>query len=156
MIKVDISNVWGQLSLPDLLAIEKEVFAAHQTLTEGSGAGNDFLGWLDLPVEQETEEIRRIRAAAERIRETSDVFVVIGIGGSYLGPRAAIELMQGTNHNLYQTLSQKFSLQIIASGGVSSIADIKLLAAQNLHGAIIGKAYYSGSLDLAQAIEVAK
>ena len=100
MIKVDISNVWGQLSLPDLLAIEKEVFAAHQTLTEGSGAGNDFLGWLDLPVEQETEEIRRIRAAAERIRETSDVFVVIGIGGSYLGPRAAIELMQGTNHNM--------------------------------------------------------
>ena len=88
------------MSLPDLLAIEKEVFAAHQTLTEGSGAGNDFLGWLDLPVEQETEEIRRIRAAAERIRETSDVFVVIGIGGSYLGPRAAIELMQGTNHNM--------------------------------------------------------
>ncbi len=100
MIKVDISNVWGQLSLPDLLATEKEVFAAHQTLTEGSGDGNDFLGWLDLPVEQETEEIRRIRAAAQTIRENSDVFVVIGIGGSYLGPRAAIELMQGCNHNI--------------------------------------------------------
>ena len=100
MIKVDISNVWGQLSLPDLLATEKDVFAAHQTLTEGTGEGNDFLGWLNLPVEEETEEITRIRAAAERIRETSDVFVVIGIGGSYLGPRAAIELMQGCNHNI--------------------------------------------------------
>ncbi len=100
MIKVDISNVWGQFSLPDLLATEKEVFAAHQTLTEGSGEGNDFLGWLNLPVEEETEEIARIRAAAKRIRETSDVFVVIGIGGSYLGPRAAIELMQGCNHNM--------------------------------------------------------
>ena len=100
MIKVDISNVWGQLSLPDLLAVEKDIFAAHQTLTEGSGEGNDFLGWLELPVEKETEEIRRIRAAAARIRETSDVFVVIGIGGSYLGPRAAIELMQGANHNI--------------------------------------------------------
>ena len=100
MIKVDISNVWGHLSLPDLLASEKEVFAAHQTLTEGSGEGSDFLGWLNLPVEEETEEIRRIRAAAKRIRETSDVFVVIGIGGSYLGPRAAIELMQGCNHNI--------------------------------------------------------
>ena len=100
MIKVDISNVWGQFSLPDLLATEKEVFAAHQMLTEGSGEGNDFLGWLDLPTEEETDEIRRIRAAAKRIRETSDVFVVIGIGGSYLGPRAAIELMQGTNHNI--------------------------------------------------------
>ena len=100
MIKVDISNVWGQLSLPDLLATEKEVFNAHQTLTEGSGEGNDFLGWLNLPVAEETEEIRRIRAAAKQIRETSDVFVVIGIGGSYLGPRAAIELLQGANHNI--------------------------------------------------------
>ena len=100
MIKVDISNVWGQLSLPELLACEKEVFNAHMTLSEGTGDGNDFLGWLNLPVEEETEEIARIRAAAKRIRETSDVFVVIGIGGSYLGPRAAIELMQGCNHNV--------------------------------------------------------
>lgn len=65
-------------------------------------------------------------------------------------------VMLGTNHDLYKTLSEKFSLQIIASGGVSSLEDIRHLAAQNLHGAIIGKAYYSGSLDLARAIEVAK
>ena len=64
--------------------------------------------------------------------------------------------MQGANHSLYKTLSEQFSLQIIASGGVSSLEDAQRLAAQNLHGAIIGKAYYSGSLDLAQAIEVAK
>ncbi len=100
MIKVDISNVWGQLSLPDLLAIEKEVAAAHNTLTDGTGEGNDFLGWLTLPTTEETEEMRRIQAAAQRIRATSDVFVVVGIGGSYLGPRAAIELMQGSNHNI--------------------------------------------------------
>ena len=100
MIKVDISNIWGQLSLPDLLAMEKEVFNAHKVLTEGTGEGNDFLGWLELPTAEETEEIARIRAAAKRIRENSDVFVVIGIGGSYLGPRAAIELLQGANHNI--------------------------------------------------------
>ncbi len=100
MIKVDISNVWGQLSLPDLLAIEKEVAAAHTTLTDGTGEGNDFLGWLTLPTTEETEEMRRIQAAAQRIRATSDAFVVVGIGGSYLGPRAAIELMQGSNHNI--------------------------------------------------------
>ena len=100
MIKVDISNVWGQVSLPELLSMEKEVFAAHQTLTEGSGAGNDFLGWLDLPVNEPTDEMKRISAAARRIRANSDVFVVIGIGGSYLGPRAAIELLQGGNHNI--------------------------------------------------------
>ena len=100
MIKVDISNVWGQVSLPDLLAMEKEVFAAHQTLMEGSGEGNDFLGWLNLPTSKPTAEMQRISAAAERIRKSSDVFVVVGIGGSYLGPRAAIELLQGCNHNI--------------------------------------------------------
>ena len=100
MIKVDISNVWGQLSLPDLLNIEKEIAAAHATLADGTGEGNDFLGWLKLPVAKETPEMLRIRAAAEHIRQTSDVFVVVGIGGSYLGPRAAIELMQGCNHNI--------------------------------------------------------
>ncbi len=100
MIKVDISNVWGQVSLPDLLSMEQEVFAAHETLTEGSGEGNDFLGWLNLPAAQPTDEMKRINAAAQRIRQSSDVFVVVGIGGSYLGPRAAIELLQGANHNI--------------------------------------------------------
>ena len=100
MIKVDISNVWGRVSLPDLLALEKEVFAAHMTLTEGNGPGNDYLGWLNLPAAQPTEEMNRISAAAERIRKDSDVFIVVGIGGSYLGPRAAIELLQGPNHNI--------------------------------------------------------
>ncbi len=100
MIKLDISNVWGELSLPDLLSVEQEVFDAHKLLTDGKGPGSDFLGWLDLPTFEETEEMRRIRAAAERIRSDSEVFVVVGIGGSYLGPRAAIELVKGQNHNL--------------------------------------------------------
>ena len=100
MIKVDISNVWGQVSLPDLLAVEHEIAAAHNTLAQGTGEGNDFLGWLKLPVAKETDEMRRIRAAADQIRANSDVFIVVGIGGSYLGPRAAIELLQGCNHNI--------------------------------------------------------
>ena len=100
MITVDISNIWGELSLPELLQAEKEVFDAHMLLTDRNGRGSDFLGWLDLPVEEETQEIARIRAAAKTIRETSDVFVVVGIGGSYQGPRAAIELLQGANRNL--------------------------------------------------------
>ena len=64
--------------------------------------------------------------------------------------------MQGTNHELYRELSEKFSMNIIASGGVSSLADVERLAKQNIHGAIVGKAYYTGAIDLAQAIEVAK
>ena len=108
MIKVDISNVWGELSLPDLLSTEQEVFNAHKTLTEGKGPGSDFLGWLNLPTYEETDELRRIRLAAERIRNSSDVFVVVGIGGSYLGPRAAIELVKGREHNLKSSDPQIF------------------------------------------------
>ena len=67
---------------------------------EGTGEGNDFLGWLSLPTYEETEEMRRIAQAAARIRESSEAFVVVGIGGSYLGPRAAIELLYGGNYNL--------------------------------------------------------
>ena len=64
--------------------------------------------------------------------------------------------MQGTNRALYKELSQKYSIDLIASGGVSSIEDIKALRAMDLYGAIIGKAYYVGAIDLEQAIEVAK
>ena len=140
MIKVDISNVWGQVSLPDLLAMEKEVFAAHMTLTEGNGPGNDFLGWLDLPVNEPTEEMQRISAAAEKIRANSDVFVVIGIGGSYLGPRAAIELLQGCNHNLGKG---KGNPQIFFAGnGLSTRAWnelVRLLEGKDFSVAIISK-----------------
>ena len=108
MIKLDISNVWGDLALPDLLATEQEVFNAHQILTEGKDPGSDFLGWLNLPTFEETEEMRRICRAAERIRSDSQVFVVVGIGGSYLGPRAAIELVKGQNHNLNSSDPQVF------------------------------------------------
>ena len=100
MIEVDISNVWGEIALPDMLAMEKEVFDAHMKLTEGTGEGSGFLGWQTLPVREQTEEILRIRKAAEKIRSDSDICVVVGIGGSYLGPRAAIELLQGIHHNI--------------------------------------------------------
>ena len=64
--------------------------------------------------------------------------------------------MQGTNHELYRELSEKFSMNIIASGGVSSLEDVQRLGKLSIHGAIVGKAYYTGAIDLAKAIEVAK
>ena len=100
MINVDISNIWGEISLPELLGLEAEVFAAHAALMEGTGAGKGFRGWLELPGGQSEAEIHRIEEAAERIRQSSDVLVVIGIGGSYLGARGAIELLQGPNRNI--------------------------------------------------------
>ena len=100
MIHVDISNNWGELSLTDLLSIEAELSAAHMKLTDRNGAGSEFLGWMDLPDRGPTAEHMAILAAAHRIRQNSDVLVVVGIGGSYLGPRAAIELLQGPNRNM--------------------------------------------------------
>lgn len=100
VINVDISNIWGQISLPNLLAMEKEVFEAHRALTDRDGVGNDFLGWMDLPTRESTDELRRIQSAAARIRKDSDVCVVVGIGGSQLGAQAGIELLQGPNRNL--------------------------------------------------------
>lgn len=100
MINVDLSNVWGEISLMNLLTMEKEVFDAHMTLSDGTGAGNDYLGWLKLPIREPTAEIPRIQAAAEKIRTESEICVVAGIGGSCLGARAAMELLQGSNRNI--------------------------------------------------------
>ena len=76
-----------------------QVELAHQQLESRSGAGNDFLGWLDLPVNYDKEEFARIKEAAKKIREDSDVLLVAGIGGSYLGARAVIEAVKGLYHN---------------------------------------------------------
>ena len=100
MISVDISNVWGDLSLPDLLSIEKEVYDAHAMLADGTGKGAEFREWLNLPNRDREEEIENILKAAEVIRANSDLCIVVGIGGSYLGSRAAMELLQGPNRNI--------------------------------------------------------
>lgn len=100
LINVDISNVWGQVALPDLLALEGEVAAAHEMLMEGTGAGAEYRQWLKLPSRETNPEMFRILLAAERIRNDSETCVVVGVGGSYLGTRAAVELLQGPNHNI--------------------------------------------------------
>ena len=76
-----------------------QVELAHQQLESRSGAGTDFLGWLDLPVNYDKEEFARIKEAAKKIREDSDVLLVAGIGGSYLGARAVVEAVKGLYHN---------------------------------------------------------
>ncbi|MCQ2435871.1 MAG: glucose-6-phosphate isomerase [Clostridia bacterium] len=87
-----------------LKAIEPEIMRSVATLENRNGAGNDFLGWVDLPVDYDKEEFDRIKDAAQRIRKSCDVFIVIGIGGSYLGARAAIEFVKG---NYYNSLPKK-------------------------------------------------
>jgi glucose-6-phosphate isomerase len=80
------------------------VKVAHHSLHEQTGAGSDFLGWIDLPVNYDKEEFARIQKAAEKIKSDSDVLLVIGIGGSYLGARAAIDML---NHSFYNALPKE-------------------------------------------------
>lgn len=79
--------------------IEPQVEVAHNLLHSGKGLGNDYIGWLDLPCNYDKEEFNRIKIAAEKIKSNTDVFIVIGIGGSYLGARAAIEFLKSQNYN---------------------------------------------------------
>ncbi len=88
----------------ELDCLEKQVSLAHGMLHEKTGAGNDFLGWIDLPVDYDHEEFNRIKKAAEKIKADSDVLIVIGIGGSYLGARACIEAL---THTFYNSLSKE-------------------------------------------------
>ena len=83
-----------------LSEISPKIKKAHEMLHNGTGAGNDFTGWLDLPANYDRDEFARVKKAAEKIRSDSDVLVVVGIGGSYLGARAAIEFLNSPNYNL--------------------------------------------------------
>ena len=87
------------VSAEDIKGISGEVYDAQKLLYSRTGEGNDFLGWIDLPVDYDKDEFARIKAAAKRIQDSCDVFVVIGIGGSYLGARAAIEFVKSPVYN---------------------------------------------------------
>lgn len=98
-VKMNGKHLSGFIREHEYQAIYPQIQAAHTTLHEKTGLGNDFLGWLDLPVDYDKEEFARIKAAAKRIQEDSDIVIVIGIGGSYLGARAAIEALKGMMYN---------------------------------------------------------
>ena len=106
-------------------AIEAEALAAYKTVAQRDGAGNDFLGWVDLPVDYDKEEFVRIKNAAERIKKSCDVFIAIGIGGSYLGARAAIEFVKSP---LYNNLKKDTPDIYFAGNNISSTALSELLA----------------------------
>ncbi len=100
MPKVDASNALSFLPENWLTGREADLAEAHAMLQEGRGPGSDFLGWVHLPENYDKEEYARIKAAAAKIRSDSQALVVIGIGGSYLGARAVIELLGSPNYNL--------------------------------------------------------
>ena len=100
-VTLNCKYISGFVSEQEFEAISGQIALSHDTLHKGTGLGNDKLGWLTLPTDYDKDEFARIKAAAERIQKNSEVFIVIGIGGSYLGARAAIEFLKSPNYNLF-------------------------------------------------------
>ena len=107
----------GQHEIDNMAEYVKE---AHNMLHNKTGAGNDFLGWVNLPTDYDKEEFARIKKAAEKIRSDSDVLVVIGIGGSYLGARAAVEMLQHSFYNALDKDKRKGPAIFFAGNNISS------------------------------------
>ncbi len=103
-VSFDYSLAKGVIGQDELTSMKAAVLAARDTLENKKGAGNDFLGWIDLPEDYDKEEFARIQKAAEKIQSDSEVLVVIGIGGSYLGAIAAIEFLR---HCFYNSVDKK-------------------------------------------------
>ena len=91
---VNYKNITNLISNEEVLGLKESAYAARKVLVEKTGAGNDFLGWVNWTQEYDKEEYARIKKAAAKIQKDSDVLVVIGIGGSYLGAKAVIEAMK--------------------------------------------------------------
>lgn len=125
-IKLNERYVEGFVTAEEISAMQSEVDAAAEKLHNGTGAGSDFLGWLTLPTDYDKEEFSRIQAAAERIRSDSEVLVVIGIGGSYLGARAAIEFVKSPNYNIMckDTPEIYFTGNSISSTALNELVEI--------------------------------
>lgn len=99
----DYAKTGSFISAEEVEKMKKQTLDAKEVLVSKTGAGNDFLGWIDLPVNYDKEEFARIKAAAKKIQEDSEVLLVIGIGGSYLGARAAIEFL---GHSFYNVVDK--------------------------------------------------
>lgn len=119
-IKFDWSNAKKFIADEELDYIQPQVSTAHHLLREKKGAGSDFTGWVDLPVDYDKEEFARIKEAAEKIKKDSDVLIVIGIGGSYLGARAVIDFLNHTFYNLYREDKEGMPQIFFAGNSISA------------------------------------
>ena len=123
MLKIDLTSAAGFLPDDWFSSREAGLAQARTMLRDHSGPGGDFTGWVRLPEEYDREEFARIQAAAEKIRSDSQVLVVVGIGGSYLGARAVIELMGSADHRLARNAPEIF----FAGNGLSTDALCELI-----------------------------
>ncbi len=117
---LDYSKALGFLSENDILSLQDDVCLSHEKLHNKTGAGNDFTGWLDLPKNYDKEELLKIQKAADKIKANSEILVVIGIGGSYLGAKAAIDMLTGTFYNMLPKEQRKTPQILFAGNSISS------------------------------------
>lgn len=116
----DYSKTAGFISADEVKNMKAGVECAKEVLTSRTGAGNDFLGWIDLPVDYDKDEFARIKKAAAKIQSDSDVLLVIGIGGSYLGARAAIEFLTHSFYNVLDKGTRKTPQIFFVGNSISS------------------------------------
>ena len=116
----DYSKTAGFISAEEVKNMKAGVECAKEVLTSRTGAGNDFLGWIDLPVDYDKDEFARIKKAAAKIQSDSDVLLVIGIGGSYLGARAAIEFLTHSFYNVLDKGTRKTPQIFFVGNSISS------------------------------------
>ena len=126
-LSLDVTKVASFLEEHEITYLQPMVTAAHEMLHNKTGQGNDFLGWIDLPENYDKEEFLRIKKAAEKIRNDSDVLIVIGIGGSYLGARAAIEMLSHTFYNSVSKDKRKSPNIYFVGNNISSTYMVDLL-----------------------------
>ncbi|WP_409271086.1 glucose-6-phosphate isomerase [Neobacillus sp. SCS-31] len=119
-IRFDYTKALGFFGEHELTYLRDAVKVAHHSLHEKTGAGGDYLGWIDLPENYDKEEFSRIQKAAEKIKSDSDVLIVIGIGGSYLGARAAIEFLGNSFYNAMPSDERGTPQIIFAGNNISS------------------------------------
>ena len=136
-VKLNTKYLEGFVSEDDVKKIEPEVLSAVELLNSRTGEGNDFLGWVDLPVDYDKEEFARIKKAAEKIRNDSEVLIVIGIGGSYLGARAAVEFCKSQHHNKFGKPEIYFAGNTLSSSALSDT--IKLCEGRDFSINVISK-----------------
>lgn len=119
-LSLNIKNLQEAVTESHINNLKPMITAAHNTLHNRCGAGNEFLGWLDLPTNYDKAELERVKVAAKRIQENSKVLIVIGIGGSYLGARAVIEAMTGPFFNSMDEDKRKVPAVYFAGNNISS------------------------------------
>ncbi|MGI6080990.1 MAG: glucose-6-phosphate isomerase [Candidatus Avilachnospira sp.] len=119
-VNLNYSKLAGFVSEEEIKNFKALTETARDTLVEKKGAGNDFLGWIDLPINYDRDEFDRIKKAAARIQSDSEVLVVVGIGGSYLGARAAIEFLTDSFYNTLTKEDRKYPQVFYAGNSISS------------------------------------